>query len=784
MFASLGDYVKAKEYFEKALAINIEIGYRAGEAANYGNLGTVFTSLGDYVKAKEHHEKALVINIEIGYRARVASSYGNLGTVFQSLGDYVKAKEYFEKALAINIEIGYRAGEAASYGNLGNLFKSLGDYVKAKKYLEKALALMRKIRNKAGEAGIYEKLGYVYNCLRKYRESEQYLKKALAVNINIGSRDNEGFNYFHLGNVQLSLGDNIKSKMLYEKALAIATEVGDRPAEAASCVQLGKVFTLLGEYFIAERYLEKALSIMKDVKHSELELRCYCDLAWAKLLQKKFQKADFYLFQSIEKCEEVRVFNADNDEIKISLADMHTLPYQLLSGFLCGEGNPNNALYVEELGRARALADLMATQYSADKHISANPQSWISIENTILKESNCTCFYISYHENRVFLWILKTSGVISFREVTVDQKTLHKRLANPAKNVDEFFAIMAKRFRSFGILPEEVCEDRSINDSEPAQSDSSKKESLAVLRHSKKEDDAEPSLTLFHEMLIKPVSDLLDEPEIIIVPHRNLYRVPFAALLDKSGRYLSETFRIRIIPSLTTLKLIQDSPADYHSQTGALIVGDPDVGEVIYNGRLNRNFVPLPGARKEAKMIGRLLGDQPLLGKEATKQAVLQRISSVSLIHFAAHGNAERGEIALAPPCSTTEIPKEDDYLLKMSDISQVQLRAKLVVLSCCHSARGQIRAEGAVGIARAFLGSGARSVLVALWALEDSATKQFMSCFYYHLVRGESASESLHKAMKWMRDKQWLRGNGVTQVSDWAPFMLIGDNVTFDFGL
>lgn len=81
------------------------------------------------------------------------------------------------------------------------------------------------------------------------------------------------------------------------------------------------------------------------------------------------------------------------------------------------------------------------------------------------------------------------------------------------------------------------------------------------------------------------------------------------------------------------------------------------------------------------------------------------------------------------------------------------------------------------VGIARAFLGSGARSVLVALWALEDSATEQLMKRFYAHLVRGESATESLHQAMKWMRR------NGFSRVSQWAPFMLIGDDVTFNFG-
>ena len=147
----------------------------------------------------------------------------------------------------------------------------------------------------------------------------------------------------------------------------------------------------------------------------------------------------------------------------------------------------------------------------------------------------------------------------------------------------------------------------------------------------------------------------------------------------------------------------------------------------------------------------------------------------MSLIHFACHGNAERGEIVLAPPPLTDRRPQEEDYLLTMENISQVQLRAKLVVVSCCHSAKGQTSAEGVVGIARAFLGSGARSVLAALWAIEDEATEQFMSCFCENLVRGDSASESLQQTMKWMRE------NGFSKITQLAPFMLIGDNVTLD---
>ena len=205
-------------------------------------------------------------------------------------------------------------------------------------------------------------------------------------------------------------------------------------------------------------------------------------------------------------------------------------------------------------------------------------------------------------------------------------------------------------------------------------------------------------------------------------------------------------------------------------------MGDPEVGEVIHNGR-RKTMTALPCARKEAEMIGRLLGVTPLIGDRAKKQAVLQKINSVSLIHLAAHGCAERGEIALSPMRPSLSIPREKDYLLTMVDISKIQLRAKLVVLSCCHSGKGEIKAEGMIGIARAFLGSGARSVLAARWALNDEATEQFMTCFYKHLFRGESASESLHEARRWMRN------NGFDKVSDWAPFMLIGDNVTFDFG-
>ena len=158
---------------------------------------------------------------------------------------------------------------------------------------------------------------------------------------------------------------------------------------------------------------------------------------------------------------------------------------------------------------------------------------------------------------------------------------------------------------------------------------------------------------------------------------------------------------------------------------------------------------------------------------------MLRRLPSVALIHIAAHGRIETGEIALASNTTRgSHNSRNEDFLLTMKDVLSVRIRARLVVLSCCHSGRGEVKAEGVVGIARAFLGAGARAVLVSLWAIDDAATLEFMKMFYSHLAKGISASESLNKAMKHMRESDEFN-----EVKHWAPFVLIGDDVTLEFG-
>ena len=697
-----------------------------------------------------------------------------------------EAKELCLKGLSIATETGRTEDESDCYAILLIIFTHLGELVTAKEYGEKAIAIAQKIGKKTRrEAICYRYIEDIYERNREYVKAKKYEEKALEIAQEIGDREQEAKCYARKADM-LCLGNDheyAKAKEFQEKALAIAQEIGDKETEAKCYELLGKLAfnsRVPGNDSVkAKHYFERALVLRRETGDVKGGIVAHIFISEICFMERNFPEAKLHFSASIKQREVFRSFLKDDVQSKIRYFDALSDTFKLFSCLFCVLGNPHEGLYTEEIGRARALEDLMSAQYSIENEISVSPETWVGIEKIMKKESNCVCLYISYTEDIITLFIVKADNQVIAKQVKVTDYFPGK---GSVSTVDDVFC--SDIYRKVRCLAPEQCEDRSwfpSNIQQERKGESSQGNSLTAARLCSEEDentdDQQPILTLAdgYKMIIAPIADWLDKPEIIIVPDRLFFKVPFAALKDEKGRCLSESFRIRIAPSLTTLKLIQNSPSDYHSQTGALIVGDPDVGEVLYKGNLHP-IKRLPFAGEEAKMVGELIGTQPLLGKQATKQMVLQRINSVSLIHFACHGDAERGEIILASPPLTDRKPNEKDYLLMMGDISKVRLRAKLVVLSCCHSAQGQICSEGVVGIARAFLGSGARSVLVALWAIQDEATKQFMSCFYKHLIHGESASESLHQAMKWMRE------NKFSDVEQWAPFMLVGDNVTLDF--
>ena len=113
----------------------------------------------------------------------------------------------------------------------------------------------------------------------------------------------------------------------------------------------------------------------------------------------------------------MRTFHVNNDQFKVSFLDVgYIFIYRVLSELFCMTGNPSEGLYVVELGRARALADLMSAHYSVPQISMTDPQYRAGIGRIIQIAFTCLC--VSYAEEMLLLWILKAEKPILFRKIT------------------------------------------------------------------------------------------------------------------------------------------------------------------------------------------------------------------------------------------------------------------------------------------------------------------------------------------------------------------------------
>ena len=452
----------------------------------------------------------------------------------------------------------------------------------------------------------------------------------------------------------------------------------------------------------------------------------------------------------------VRSLLKSEDSWKIMFREQREVTYTALWMSLLRIVKIDEALFAAEQGRAQTLSDNLLIQYKLNVSLpSATIDTKETLSSLFAKLSSPTLF-LAIEGFTINIWFLRKGKKVEFRT---------GRLEGDRTEEDPLLTLVQSSLETIGARDTKRCEDRTFDKLEQECSFSMEVRGEGIGKP--------PLLPLdnplkpFYDAVIDPILDMLEpqDDELIIVPAGALCFFPWASVI--------ESIRIRIVPSLTSYQLILSVPEGHHKKKGALLVGNPCLKE------LQTPLHDLPCAQEEVEMIASILKTRPLTGIHATKAEVMKRMPSVGLIHIAAHGDKRSGEIALSPnPGWTSKFPQTKDYVLKMSDVQAANLRASLVVLSCCHSGRGKmLKGEGVVGIARAFLAAGARSVLVTLWAVDDEATMVFVKRFYQHLKEGKTASAAVQQSMKFLRESEQF-----SETRYWAPFQLIGDDVKIEF--
>jgi len=114
-----------------------------------------------------------------------------------------------------------------------------------------------------------------------------------------------------------------------------------------------------------------------------------------------------------------------------------------------------------------------------------------------------------------------------------------------------------------------------------------------------------------------------------------------------------------------------------------------------------------------------------------------------------------------------------DDGLLEAQELLRMQLRAELVVLSACETARGRVGAgEGVIGLSWALFVAGAPSTVLSQWKVESDSTSRLMVAFHQNRKRGLNDAEALRQASLLIR-----KNPAYQHPFYWTPFILIGAN-------
>jgi CHAT domain-containing protein len=282
---------------------------------------------------------------------------------------------------------------------------------------------------------------------------------------------------------------------------------------------------------------------------------------------------------------------------------------------------------------------------------------------------------------------------------------------------------------------------------------------------------------------------------LIVVPDGLLHYLPFEALI-RNGHYLIEDHVISYNPSASMLGLWKDSESrvDDPNKMELLAVGDPLYepdstaigGKESRNGFSNRarqmlaargfHLAPLPRTRDEVQYIASLFSPdrrKVFLGRESTEEAIKhESLRRYRRLHFATHSLIDekspwRSAVVLTPGDDAGE-----DGFLEVGEISRLDLDCDLVVISACQTGRGQLLSgEGIVGLSRAFLYAGARSLVVSLWNASDISTGQLMKSFYQYLIRGVGNAAALRQAKLQMLNS----GKETRHPYYWSSFVMTG---------
>jgi CHAT domain-containing protein/Tfp pilus assembly protein PilF len=830
LYADRGDYTRAELLYQQSLAIR-EAALEQGHpqiADSLNNLARLFARRGLYKRAEPLYTRALAHReAALGHdHPDVARTLNNLANLYRDQGLHTRAEPLYQRALAIR-EAALGGGHplvATSLNNLASLYRDQAMYGRAEPLYERALVICETAlgANHPQVARTLNNLAELHAARGEYEQAETLSGRALVMReVALGSQHPDiAYSLTCLACCLHGRGEYELAEPLYERALAIR-----EAAWGDSHPLISEALYNLAHLWLAQERLDEALPLLwRAFTMSEQRLR-------QEALE--FSTARLASFLQFLRASEERLYallRAHPDDTRVQRLALTAV--LLLKGRALDEAaDTSQAIYqslcardcadFERLRELRAQLSALANQgsrwqFPADyqQRLQSLADQGDAIEAELARRSAPlrarAALPSAEHIVDQVAAALPRDGALIELVAYLDHPLWPRPSTSESRDAARF------RYLALILFPDASIRVVELGWAEPIDQAASR------LRNALANRDAAflAGSQELYERAFRPLQALLGETRrLFLSTDGQLSLVPFAALHD-GRQFLLDSFDfIYLTSGKELLPRVEDTPAS----DSVVVLADPDFsasgqadsytpGESLaVGGSSPLNVaelpcVPLPGTRREAEAIQRMMPQAQLfLGAEATKERLLS-LPTPGVLHLATHGfflgdttPALEGQRAIAhfgALGTDTSAPRPSDPLLRSglalahshsgstdgssrhSDncwVTALELAGlnlwgtQLVVISACDTGRGEVKlGQGVYGLRRALVTAGAETVVTSLWKVNDETTQTLMEAYYRHLLKGQGRCSALHTAMRLVRLSH-------PHPHHWAPFIAVG---------
>lgn len=818
--ASMPFYLEAQAIAEKAGndEVKASVGY---------NVGTAYRLTGSFETAREQFEKSLALYVKLGAPAdTLAKLHSPLGVVKMHLGDMEAAQQDMELAYSEYSEVGDEVGMARTLNNLGNVAMALTHFTEARNRYEQSLQLARKHNQRQGEAFLVNNIANSYLQQNNPELAVPYALEAVRLKEEIGDREDLVTSLISLTRVYDTSRREKDALDTIARALAVSREIKDPNALALTLAEWATLDQHSAHYAQALGKLTEGIEYMRQVHdhmhenemlaqiaEAELGLEHYDDAirdasavidfaeragvllileqasytrAMAYLKLGSLEAAAHDLQTAIASVERMRDETAGGTDSTLKFFSHHAMDYQALVDVAARQKRWDDAFLTSEREKGRALLDLLTRgRASFGSELSAaERQEEATLQHRLASagEQRTGAALAAKPDAQKIAAAERQldaarSAMDCFRErmfaahPQLERRQGHASLITLAQTTDLVrdsaaaleFEVTADNVYLFTVTGSEsgpVLHSYALGLS-PAEMSRRIRHFVQQLQ-SHDPGFSATSLALYRQLLGPAARDIAHKRSLIIVPSGELWRLPFQALANSPGHYLAQATAISYVPSLSVLAAYNRARSQEAPRL-LLAFGNP--------GR------DLPEAETEVRAVAALYGP----GRSSAylqKEASLENFRSVV-------GSHNQHEVLLATHGVYDDHDPMSSYLLlaggkgsaktvplDASQITEMQLRSPLVVLSACETARGRYQAgEGLIGLGWSFLAAGSHTAIASQWRVDSASTTQLMIAFHRALRSHASTAEALRRAELTVANDARYR-----HPYYWAGFILLGE--------